>query len=101
MFDPTILANGPYVLRLTATDLAGSTESSEQIVNVSGNLKLGNFRLSFTDLVVPVAGIPITEQIVLDYCRSGHVTPQGLTEARNECAARLAELGKRLRGRRA
>lgn len=41
------------------------------------------------------------EQIVLDYCRSGHVTPQGLTEARNECAAGFAELGKRLRGRRA
>jgi regulator of RNase E activity RraA len=40
------------------------------------------------------------EQIVLDYCRGGNVTPAGLTEARNECAARFAELGKRLRARR-
>ena len=29
-------------------------------VNVSGYLKLGNLDLSFTDLTVPVAGIPIT-----------------------------------------
>jgi YD repeat-containing protein len=29
-------------------------------VNVAGDLKLGNFRLSFTDLTVPVAGIPIS-----------------------------------------
>jgi hypothetical protein len=27
---------------------------------VAGDLKLGNFRLSFTDLSIPVTGIPIT-----------------------------------------
>jgi Domain of unknown function (DUF6531) len=29
-------------------------------VSIKGELKLGNFRLSFTDLAVPVTGIPIT-----------------------------------------
>ena len=29
-------------------------------MNVSGNLKIGNFTLSFTDLSIPVSGIPVT-----------------------------------------
>ena len=33
---------------------------AEITVNVSGYLKLGNLDLSFTDLSIPVAGIPIT-----------------------------------------
>ena len=60
MFDPTLLADGAYVLRLTATNLGGHVATDERIVNVSGHLKLGNLHLSFTDLTIPVAGIPIT-----------------------------------------
>ena len=59
-FDPTLLADGAYILRLTATNLGGYSITAERIVNVSGRLKLGNLHLSFTDLTVPVAGIPIT-----------------------------------------
>jgi RHS repeat-associated protein len=58
-FDPTVLANGPYTLRLTATDDAGNTSTLTRIVNVAGELKLGDFHLSFTDLSVPISGIPI------------------------------------------
>ncbi|MCC3595807.1 MULTISPECIES: putative Ig domain-containing protein [unclassified Microcoleus] len=58
-FDPTVLANGAYVLRFTAFDTNGNGSTTERTVNVAGDLKLGNFRLSFTDLSVPVAGIPI------------------------------------------
>ncbi|MCC3519827.1 MAG: hypothetical protein JGK25_31040 [Microcoleus sp. PH2017_18_LLB_O_A] len=58
-FDPTILANGAYVLKFTAFDANGNGSTTERTVNVAGDLKLGNFRLSFTDLSVPVAGIPI------------------------------------------
>ncbi|MEG4506100.1 putative Ig domain-containing protein [Microcoleus sp. F6_B4] len=58
-FDPTVLANGAYVLKFTAFDANGNGSTTEKTVNVSGDLKLGNFRLSFTDLSVPVAGIPI------------------------------------------
>jgi RHS repeat-associated protein len=59
-FDPTMLQNDSYVIRLTATDAGGNVSTVEQTVGVMGNLKLGNFRLSFTDLSVPVSGVPIT-----------------------------------------
>jgi RHS repeat-associated protein len=59
-FDPTLLANGPYTLRLSAVDNNGATSAIETQIEVAGDLKLGNFQLSFTDLEVPVAGIPIT-----------------------------------------
>ncbi len=59
-FDPTTLQNDSYVIRLTATNAGGFVSTAEQTLSVSGNLKLGNFTLSFTDLTIPVAGIPIT-----------------------------------------
>ncbi len=59
-FDPTILANDTYVIKLTAVDAAGNTSYTMIEVGVQGTLKLGNFTLSFTDLSIPVSGIPIT-----------------------------------------
>ncbi|MEM7127255.1 MAG: RHS repeat-associated core domain-containing protein [Chloroflexota bacterium] len=65
LFDPTMLLNGLYEIRLQATDLFGQTVSTEAHVVVEGNMKIGNFGISFTDLDIPVAGIPI--QIVRSY----------------------------------
>lgn len=59
-FDPTLLANGDYVLRLSALDKDGFHSSIESSITVAGELKVGNFRLSFVDLSIPVNGIPIT-----------------------------------------
>ncbi|MBE9011234.1 putative Ig domain-containing protein, partial [Pseudanabaenaceae cyanobacterium LEGE 13415] len=59
-FNPTLLENGAYTVRVTFDGANGSSTSVEDTVSVEGELKLGNFRLSFTDLVVPVSGIPIT-----------------------------------------
>jgi RHS repeat-associated protein len=59
-FDPSVLQNDSYVLRLTATDSGGNSSSDEVVVDVTGDLKLGNFRLSFTDLEIPLSGIPIS-----------------------------------------
>jgi fibro-slime domain-containing protein/RHS repeat-associated protein len=59
-FDPTMLADGSYVLRLTVTGANGHTATDERVVNVAGRLKLGNLHLSSTDLTIPLAGIPIT-----------------------------------------
>ncbi|RLB31767.1 MAG: hypothetical protein DRH20_15450, partial [Deltaproteobacteria bacterium] len=57
--DPTALRNDFYRLRLRASD--GTQESSFWVdVAVTGELKLGNLRLKFRDLEIPVAGIPIT-----------------------------------------
>jgi RHS repeat-associated protein len=69
--DPSMLANGPYDLRLTATNTGGHTATLEQTVNVAGTLKLGNFTVSLNDLTVPVAGVPITITRTYDTLQSG------------------------------
>jgi RHS repeat-associated protein len=71
MFDPSGLANDTYVLRLTAVNAGGLTSRIETTVNVAGDLKLGNFTLSFTDLTVPIAGIPITVARTYDSLNAG------------------------------
>lgn len=65
-FDPTALKNDAYVIRVYAEDVNGTGWYEPVVVGVSGNLKFGEFRLEFTDLVVPVAGIPITVSRVYD-----------------------------------
>jgi RHS repeat-associated protein len=58
--DPTVLLNGTYSLQLTATDSYGQMSSTSTTFVVSKNAKPGDFTLSFNDLTVPVAGLPIT-----------------------------------------
>ena len=59
-FDPTLLLNGLYEIQLTAVDWAGQTAESEiRSVSVEGNMKIGNFTLSFVDLSVPVSGLDL------------------------------------------
>jgi YD repeat-containing protein len=70
-FDPTGLMNDTYRLRLTAFDTNGAGNSIEQEVEVAGELKLGNFRLSFTDMTIPVTGIPISLTRTYDSLTSG------------------------------
>lgn len=58
--DPTLALNGIYEIRLTATDLAGRSATTDPItVILDGNLKMGHFNISFTDLSVPVPGLPL------------------------------------------
>ncbi|MFP4440651.1 MAG: FG-GAP-like repeat-containing protein, partial [Chloroflexaceae bacterium] len=59
-FDPTLLANGSYVVRLTGTADDGRTLASGILVTVAGTYKPGRVRFSVTDLMVPVTGLPIT-----------------------------------------
>lgn len=59
-FDPTLLENGVYDVRLTVNDTTGqSTSESTQFI-VSGRAKIGIFTFSYTDLNIPVQGIPLT-----------------------------------------
>jgi RHS repeat-associated protein len=58
-FDPTLLENGSYDIEVTAVDDGGNATTVDREVEVEGNLKLGDFNITFTDLTVPVAGIPI------------------------------------------
>jgi RHS repeat-associated protein len=71
-FDPTLLQNDAYTLRLSAFDTNGQGTITEQLVSVVGDLKLGNFRLSFTDLAIPVTGIPITVTRTYDTLTTGY-----------------------------
>jgi RHS repeat-associated protein len=64
-FDPTLLLNGDTLITLTGVDTSGQTASVSVNVIVGRNLKIGNFTVSFNDLSVPVAGIPI--QVVRTY----------------------------------
>ena len=57
--DPGRLRNGLYDLRLTAEDTSGNVASTTRSIELDGEAKVGNFSISFDDLELPVAGLPI------------------------------------------
>jgi RHS repeat-associated protein len=60
-FDPTLLLNGLYQLRLSATSTNGTTIIDSPVtVLVEGNMKVGAFSVAFNDLVEQTPGLPIT-----------------------------------------
>ena len=71
ILDPTVLLNGSYTLRLSVTDSYGQSATTTSTFVVSKNMKVGNFRLTFNDLTVPVAGIPITVTRTYDSLDAG------------------------------
>ena len=54
------------MIRLQVATNTGVVNVVEHNVGLSGELKLGNFQLTFTDLVLPVVGIPIEVTRVYD-----------------------------------
>lgn len=70
-FDPTLLMNDDYTIRVVAQDISGNVATQDVTVGVQGNAKLGNFHLEYTDLQIPVAGIPITITRVYDTLQAG------------------------------
>lgn len=58
--DATLLRNGSYEVRLTATDINGQESSISQVYEVMGDLKIGNFKFSEVDLTIPASGIPLS-----------------------------------------
>ena len=57
--DPTLLINDQYTLRLTVFDRGDNQTTTEVVVQVARNMKIGNFTLSFEDVAVPLDGIPL------------------------------------------
>jgi RHS repeat-associated protein len=57
--DPTMMLNGLFDIRLSATDSYGQISRTTKAVVVERNLKVGNFTVSFSDLNIPVAGVPM------------------------------------------
>ena len=58
-FDPSMLINDIYTIRLTVFDTGGNQVFVETTVQVDEKLKVGVFNITMTDLQVPMAGIPI------------------------------------------
>lgn len=73
-FDPTLLRNDEYLVRVYAQDVNGLGRYDAIPLSVLGNAKLGEFSLEFTDLTIPLAGIPIEirrQYSTFDSSRSG------------------------------
>ena len=58
-FDPSTLRNGLYQLLLLATYQDGSTATQDVTLSVEGSLKIGNYSVSFEDVNIAVAGMPV------------------------------------------
>ena len=100
-FDPSLLLNGTYTIRVTATTTAGTSAATASAV-VEGELKLGNFSVAFTDLSVPVMGLPIDitrtydsrDKRVGDF---GHGWNLGVRNVRVEKSGRLGRFWEQTR----
>jgi RHS repeat-associated protein/uncharacterized repeat protein (TIGR01451 family) len=77
IFDGTLLANGSYVVRLTATDTNGNAQVSLITLTVVGENKPGRVTTTVTDLQVPVGGIPISIVRAYDSLQQGQIRDFG------------------------
>jgi RHS repeat-associated protein len=59
-FDPILLLNDLYDLRLSAEDANGRSSTVMLVVRVTGNMKVGHLSFTLQDLTIPVVGLPIT-----------------------------------------
>lgn len=66
VFDPSVLPNDAYTIAVAGFDVNGLGYVHTTQVYVEGNVQVGNFRLEFTDLSIPLAGIPIEVTRVYD-----------------------------------
>jgi hypothetical protein len=69
--DPTQLANGIYELVLSVVDANGRQTTQLITLDVYRDLKIGQFAISFLDLNVDAAGIPIRVTRTYDTRRKG------------------------------
>jgi RHS repeat-associated protein len=59
-FDPTLLENGCYTVRLVVVDKAGNKAGSECQIVVDGQQKIGVFSLAFEDMSIPLPGLQLS-----------------------------------------
>jgi RHS repeat-associated protein/uncharacterized repeat protein (TIGR01451 family) len=76
-FDPTMLANGEYTIRLRGTSVGRPPQTSLVVVNVDGENKPGRVVKLVTDLRLPVAGMPVTISRRYDSLERGKVSDFG------------------------
>ena len=66
VFDTSMVRNDGYAILVVAYDLNGQGYAQPTLLNVEGNVQFGNFRLEFTDISIPLSGIPIEVRRVYD-----------------------------------
>ncbi|MFZ6778501.1 transglutaminase domain-containing protein [Undibacterium sp. Ji83W] len=76
-FDPTQLQNGIYELSVIAVNTNGVQASHMITLDVTRNLKIGQFSISFEDLNVQASGIPIRITRTYDTRRKGQALDFG------------------------
>ena len=97
VFDPTLLPNGYYTVRLTVE--AGGAQATVQVtkeitVSVEGELKVGSFSMSFIDMDMPIHGLPLSVVRTYDSHekdRSGRGSISGGAERRCSADCRTPE----------
>jgi RHS repeat-associated protein len=67
--DTSLLANGLYQLQLSVVNLDGVQATAGHTIEALGNLKLGQFRLSFADIRAEAPGFPLTLTRTYDSAR--------------------------------
>jgi RHS repeat-associated protein len=65
-FDPTMLANGEYLLLLEAMDTNFNVASAQRTVRVAGGVKLGTYQMKAIDLIIPIGAASLTISRVYD-----------------------------------
>ncbi len=58
--DPTSVPSGLYRIRLRVEDVNGRVAEVVRAIRIEGDSKIGRFTISYTDLTIPVAGLPLT-----------------------------------------
>lgn len=59
VLDPTVMPNGTYVVSVRGSTVGGGLTTRDITVVVEGDLKLGRYQTTVTDMSVGVAGLPI------------------------------------------
>lgn len=72
-FDPTMLANGEYILLLEAVDSNFNLSTSQRRVHVAGGVKLGTYQMKAIDLSIPIGAASLTISRVYDSQRAEKV----------------------------
>ena len=66
LLDPTVLPNGAYDVIVRVVTSNGGVTTEKVTVVVDGDLKLGRFTTTYSDLTVDVAGMPVDVQRTYD-----------------------------------
>ena len=90
VFDPTLLPNGYYTVRLTV-EAGGAQGTKEITVSVEGELEVGSFSMSFIDMDMPIHGLPLSVVRTYDSHEKDRSGRGSISGGRSDGVLRIAE----------